>query len=516
MDAADDFERAAAWVRRHDFPRVAVQMPDSLMGGAVRTVAKLQASLPGRKIFLLGDSTYGSSSVDEVGAEHYGADCIIHIGSSDQEHAGLLPVLFIFGRTSGTAQTAAERAAVALVSALSEAPAPPDDDAPAVALVCDSGLQHASAELAAALGSAFAAAASARASAAAPRRGAASVLVAEPQLESSGAAANGAGADGARCGGVGVWRDFRFGTLPIAAAWWACLGPLPLAAAGRPDPLRVCGRRVRRVVAGEGVGDHEATPLRQLPHGCALLYVGAEGSSLERRLLLRHGNAHPVFRLDHISGDLTKLSSDALLMKRYRYVELARAAGTIGLLMCATGSTYGKSVADRLEALLRRADRRVYRFVIGRVTPEKLGNFNQVDCFVSLASPDHFPFDGRDFHVPIASPYEVEVAFGAREWSGGYVIDLEELLLDPLPNGAPSEESLHVQTLGASARICSFGGITTAAGSGGSIMDPAVAAGAAAIAQAGWAPARASPGLHGVAGRYASEVGHAVGGGGAA
>lgn len=61
-----ELDRAAAWVKQHDFQRVSVQVPDEFLQDAARAIARLTSALPGRKVFLLGDSAYGSSSVDEA------------------------------------------------------------------------------------------------------------------------------------------------------------------------------------------------------------------------------------------------------------------------------------------------------------------------------------------------------------------------------------------------------------------------------------------------------------------
>lgn len=457
---------AAEWVQRHGFRRIAVQLPDEVLGAAARAIAKLQKGLPGRKVFLLGDSTYGSSSVDEVGAEHYGADCIVHVGSSDQEHAGTLPVLFLAARAP-----VPEAAAQGLVAELQGHL----EGGAVVLLICDAAVQHLAGPLANALGAVTALD---------------NVMIAEPLLEASVVPRG-----DSRCR-----RDWRFGVVPVAA-WWAALGPITLAAAASPEPLRVCGRRVRRAGGGP--------PARLLPGG-SVVYVGSPGSPLERRLLLRHGHARAVWRLEPSSGAVTRLSSEAILLRRHRFVELVRSAGAVGLLLCATGSSHGAAVAERLEVLLQRAGRRVYRFVIGRVTPEKLGNFREIDCFVSLASPEHFPFEARDFHVPIASPYEVEVALGAREWTGSYVTDLEELLAAPLRPQLPDEEVLPVQSLGAGARLRLFNGpaavVPLAAPRPKLDFAPAGSA-AGECSGSPPAPAVASSGLHGVAGRYTTEGG---------
>lgn len=477
----DDMDRAISWVETHDFLRIALQFPDHLLASAVHVVVRLQKGLPGRQVFVLGDSTYGSSSVNEVGAEHYGADCIVHIGPSDLETAATMPVLFVFGRapvtsvSSGIVAAAlqgdisAEGAASARISSL--------------LLVCDVTLQHAADGLVASLAAALA-------------QGVDSVWLAEPQTEGHCDSSS----------STRLWHDWRFGSLPVSA-WWASLGTLTLAACARPDTLRVCGREVR------SASDRSKPSFRRLPEGCGIVYAGTSGSALERRLLLRHGHGHPIWRLDtgtagcgdDASAGLTRLSCQALLLQRYRFVELARSSEAFGLLLCTSGATQqGKQLAERLEVLLRRAGRRVYRFLIGQPSAEKLGNFPEVDCYVSLAGPENFPYNVRDLPVPIVSPYEVEVALGVRAWEGEYITDAEELLT----SGAPAallpiaKEALEVQTLGPRGRIMHFsqGGdrdihAMTPVGSVGVQLPPGQRP----------KPAVVEAGLHGVPSQYFSE-----------
>uniref|UniRef100_A0A7S0ZUP7 Uncharacterized protein n=1 Tax=Noctiluca scintillans TaxID=2966 RepID=A0A7S0ZUP7_NOCSC len=343
-------------------------------------VWELIRRLPGRKVFVLGDSTYGSCSVDEVAADHYGSDCIIHVGGSDQTYAGALPVLFVYGRShisvavNGDTQL---HGSVVLVG----------DSSDQIAQVA-SAFSHLDVYVA--------------------------TPVAEAKLEAF----------------VPRWRDVRFGAVPLGV-WWAPLGSVTMAATALPDPLCICAREVR---AASGA------VLQRLPLETGLVHVGAQDSVLLRRLLLRYGHERPVWQLDPHSGASTRMTSESLLLKRHRFVELARNAATMGLLISPEKSRWAHAVADRLELLLWRAGRRVYRFIIGRVTVEKLANFPEVDCYVSLASPDNFPFDTRDFMQPIVSPFEVEVALKIREWTGAYLTEFQEILSIPLPNCALSED----------------------------------------------------------------------------
>eukprot|EP00811_Abedinium_folium_P006444 NODE_15938_length_1021_cov_2.602908.p1 GENE.NODE_15938_length_1021_cov_2.602908~~NODE_15938_length_1021_cov_2.602908.p1 ORF type:complete len:206 (+),score=66.60 NODE_15938_length_1021_cov_2.602908:170-787(+) len=204
---------------------------------------------------------------------------------------------------------------------------------------------------------------------------------------------------------------------------------------------------------------------------------------------MRYTESHPVWRAlpnDGAPVIVERLSAFSRLMRRYAIVQKAQGAKTIGLLIGTTSVGHGRAVADRLEAMAVRAGRRVYRFVVGQLTPEKLGNFPGIELFVSLASPEHFPFDAREFYVPIASPFELEVALGAREWSPGYIVDLDELL-SSLPAAVPCvQEAAAVPAL--RLRGAGFG-----AGDGGASAAPTP-------------PAPVTAGLDGVAGNYTEMV----------
>ncbi len=45
---------------------------------------------------ILGDTSYGECCVDEVAAEHVGADAVVHFGHACMTPTERLPVLFVF------------------------------------------------------------------------------------------------------------------------------------------------------------------------------------------------------------------------------------------------------------------------------------------------------------------------------------------------------------------------------------------------------------------------------------
>ena len=299
------------------------------------------------------------------------------------------------------------------------------------------------------------------------------------------------------------WHDWRWGTLDFSQ-WWAGLGTLTLAAAARPTQLKVCGRLVS-AFTNDGLDPFWE---HSLPEASAILYVGPPSSTLERCALLRFGAVCPIWRFCSQGGDSTiregsgrleRIFSDALLQKRYRYVEAAKSAATIGILLVAAGgpTTLGRALAQRLEILLTKGGRKHYRFVVGQPTQEKLGNFPEVECYVLLSGPEQFTWDVKDLMVPICTPFELEVALGARRWTGAYITDLEELLrsapMSHLLSVLPAEEVV-VQSLGGS-RIKAFASTSASHHSAPLPMAPKVPR----------PPASITPGLHGVPWKYSQE-----------
>ncbi|GFR93459.1 2-(3-amino-3-carboxypropyl)histidine synthase subunit 2 [Elysia marginata] len=95
-----EIERSVAWIQHSNFSMIALQFPDSLLVDAPSVAKEIQNHLPKVSVFILGDTSYGSCCVDEVGAQHYKADCVIHFGSACLSPTTRLPVLYVFGRAS--------------------------------------------------------------------------------------------------------------------------------------------------------------------------------------------------------------------------------------------------------------------------------------------------------------------------------------------------------------------------------------------------------------------------------
>ncbi|CAE7219567.1 dph2 [Symbiodinium sp. CCMP2592] len=473
-------KRIVDWVTQHGFDRIALQFPDAMLPDAPYLVSRVQKALPDKRAFILGDSSFGGGGVDEVGALHYGADCIVRFGHAEQQRGGDLPVLFLFGEQKDL-QSFNDMASIA--STIRAHDSSLRSDSSCLLVICDLAYQHLGGPLAEALRQQLG-----------KGEGRWRIWMTESHEEASAGDI------------LPRWHDWRWGTVDFARDWWAALGTLTRAAAARPAQLKVCGR----VVASVTESGREPCYEHSLPDDTAILYVGLKASTLERCVLLRFGGVCPVwrlcsqaeeFKLSHGSTKVDRVFSDSLLQKRYRFVEAAKSAATVGILLVAAGgpTTLGRALAQRLEILLSKGGRKHYRFVVGQPTQEKLGNFPEVECYVLLCGPEQFTWDVQDLMVPICTPFELEVALGARRWTGEYITDLEELLLSaPMTHllcDLPAESEVVVQSLGKS-RIKS---ITNASASTTSSQFHS------APSASRPPPASITPGLHGVPWKYSQE-----------
>ncbi|TKY48075.1 Diphthamide biosynthesis protein 2 [Spatholobus suberectus] len=116
MDFESNYDIAASahFIQSHNFTRVALQFPDNLLKDSTRVVTALRKRLQSLKIFdatgsghetdvglfVMADTAYGSCCIDEVGASHINADCVIHYGHTCFSPTTTLPAYFVFGKAS--------------------------------------------------------------------------------------------------------------------------------------------------------------------------------------------------------------------------------------------------------------------------------------------------------------------------------------------------------------------------------------------------------------------------------
>ncbi|EIW77988.1 diphthamide biosynthesis protein [Coniophora puteana RWD-64-598 SS2] len=103
--SADEFstfyeiERTAQAILNGGFSQIALQFPDELLHDSVPIFRLLKQRVgPGRDLYVLADTSYGSCCVDEVAAQHVDADLMVHYGHACMSQTYRLPVIYVFGK----------------------------------------------------------------------------------------------------------------------------------------------------------------------------------------------------------------------------------------------------------------------------------------------------------------------------------------------------------------------------------------------------------------------------------
>lgn len=89
-----ELERCTVWITENSFSRVCLQFPDELLKDAADVALYLDARI-GSKTYILGDTSFFSCCVDEIGSKHVDGDAVIHFGYSCLSNFTNLPVLYV-------------------------------------------------------------------------------------------------------------------------------------------------------------------------------------------------------------------------------------------------------------------------------------------------------------------------------------------------------------------------------------------------------------------------------------
>ncbi|XP_026161514.1 2-(3-amino-3-carboxypropyl)histidine synthase subunit 2 isoform X2 [Mastacembelus armatus] len=97
LEECYQIKETCSFISQHQFTKVALQFPDELLGDSFAVAEEIKRK-SNAKPFILGDTSYGSCCVDEVAAEHVGADCIVHYGRACLSPSKRLPLMYVFER----------------------------------------------------------------------------------------------------------------------------------------------------------------------------------------------------------------------------------------------------------------------------------------------------------------------------------------------------------------------------------------------------------------------------------
>lgn len=123
------------------------------------------------------------------------------------------------------------------------------------------------------------------------------------------------------------------------------------------------------------------------------------------------------------------------LQHRYRSMNVARTAGTIGILINTLSFRDVTTAIQRLQKWITDAGKKYYTFVVGKPNVPKLANFDVVDIWVILGCPrggilmDTNGGLDPEYYKPIITPYELKMALQPMPtWTGKWAIQFENVI----------------------------------------------------------------------------------------
>lgn len=417
--------------------RVALQFPDSMLPDAADVAWRVEealvaayeeeeskctpadssgtrSSLP--LVFVLGDTTYGSCCPDEVGAAHLDADILVHYG-----HACLsgptesLPVVYSFGSSDLDVRKCASAVldTIKIKDNTERATGQPRK------LLVLFELQH--------------------------HRVAESVV---DMLREQGVEAV-----SGRMRKSNTEHMFAGKMMPVRFS--ACCSSNTGAVAadtcckGDSLPSNTCARE-KSPAAKESTRDDAFGPLDEhteniiggleVPKSLklsefTLLYIGdatSEQDNSSRQFLntmfrcYAPGGTETCWLYNPTDGSIdtdpgSSVGLSKYLNRRFYLIQKAKLSSIVGVLVGTLSQSRFRSVIERTRRIVEDSGRACYTLAVGKVNIAKLANYAEIDCFVLIACTETSVLnDEREFHVPIITPMELEVALGNRIWDGSY------------------------------------------------------------------------------------------------
>lgn len=184
----------------------------------------------------------------------------------------------------------------------------------------------------------------------------------------------------------------------------------------------------------------------------SVLYVAAHPDSPELQVFL-HRSKLPVYVYFPVENRVLPPHSGFyhFLSQRMTHIDAARTARVFGVLI-ASIPVY-MATKDRLIPLLQSHGKEYYLIYLGKITPQKLMNFQDIDIFIRVSCPFARSVAQRDYFKPIISPWELECSL-TEAAPDTLELDYRECLGKPFPRGPAEDEetALSIYTSEAAAR----------------------------------------------------------------
>ncbi|KAL3752691.1 hypothetical protein ACJRO7_000144 [Eucalyptus globulus] len=405
LESYYEIDRTAEFILSRNFARVALQFPDDLLKDATKVVRALHTKLASLRassgeeirgdgdigLFVMADTTFGSCCVDEVGASHINADCVIHYGHACLTPTSTLPAFFVFGKAPINVSNCVNN----LLHTASTAGKP---------VMVLFGLEYAYAMLDL-------------------KKAMLEALVsyesqAELEIQFSDVVCSVLDPSGKSGDSGGIMELVGVSHANDAAGV-------------KTDTRHSTGGLVWNVPQGRKVEEY------------SMFWIGSENAAFANLVLTFNGCE--IVRYDATEDRLlTDLSQQRRILKRrYFLVEKAKDANIVGILVGTLGVAGYLHMIHQMKELVTGAGKKAYTLAMGRPNPAKLANFPECDVFIYVSCPQTALLDSKEFLAPVITPFEAMIAFkSGSQWTGEYVMEFRDLVTSsPEEVRKPSEEA---------------------------------------------------------------------------
>jgi diphthamide biosynthesis protein 2 len=440
--------------------RVALQFPDALLIDSPDVCWLLEESISKQSktiplIFCLGDTTVGSCCPDEVAALHLEADVLVHYGHACLSPTGTLPVIYSFGMLEMHVPNAAQ--SIVTQQQKEEEPSLPQK----FLLLYQVGYYHAMAEFQARIS----------------EPGNITVVagqIPKPRFENSRIqqpkqAESCCGNNDNACSS----HDTNTSTSAASENLKSCCGNNDNACSShdtntstsaasenlqsksaQPNPKTdgddALPKQRRSLIVG-GLELPASIESWDQVSDYTILFVGDSESTSERQyanIMLRFLSLPSPPQAYWTYSPKTQSLTTSLppylqrqLKRRFFLSQKARDAQVFGVLVSNLSQQHLIDVVKSLKRRIDDAEKSSYSFAVGKINPSKLANFAEIDCFVLVACREHSLLsDEREYHVPVITPLELEIALDNRRWGAqSYSLDCLDVL-EYMPNNEKTDE----------------------------------------------------------------------------
>ncbi|XP_072961443.1 uncharacterized protein [Typha angustifolia] len=393
MDFESGYEIASTvdYIRSRNYTRIVLQFPDELLKDSARVAKALRRELgKGVRFYVMADTAYNSCCVDEIGASHVGAECVVHYGHACMSPTSTLPALFVFGKSSIDVNACVE----SLCHCLSGTKKP---------VLVLYGLEYAHA-----------------------LKNLKSVMT-----ESSKS-------------------NYINSEVSYAEVHCSIMNPAGNQKTEKeqlePHDITTSGELSKNVDSGMILEYNRCNKLESSSRYCLggltwnilvyqkiedylLFWIGRENSAFAN-VVLTFNNCE-IVRYDAVENLLLKDVSHQkrILKRRYYLVEKAKDANIVGILVGTLGVAGYLHIIQQMKELIEGAGKKSYTLVMGRPNSAKLANFPECEVFVYVSCAQTALLDSKEFLAPVITPFEAVLAFSrGRQWTGEYVLDFQDLM----------------------------------------------------------------------------------------